>query len=271
MSRRLGTAAAGWIEADREPSFLLHGGQLAQFESWAAHAAVAPTAEERTYLDASLEPTGGRGGGRASADDREIAMERRSARRLRVVVAVVTAAAVVAGLLTVLASNQRNEAQRQTRIATARGLAAAAVSNLDADPELSILLAMRAVETTRSVDGSVLREAEEALHRAVGSSRLVRSLDDPSSGSVSISPDGSRVATAQRLAPIERARRSGDLGPRHRREGAHAERRPFRQRQRRPIQPGWIDHRDDRCRRERLIWTRPREEDPEVDPSRRCR
>jgi WD40 repeat protein/class 3 adenylate cyclase/DNA-binding SARP family transcriptional activator len=199
MSRRLGTAATGWVDAGRDPSFLLRGGQLAQFESWGAHTIVAPTAEERSYLDASLEDRDAAQVAEEARAAREVAMERRSVRRLRAVVAVVTTAAVVAGLLAVIASNQRSEAERQTGIATARELAAAALSNLDADPELSILLALQAVETTRSVDGSVLREAEEALHRAVGSSRLMRSLDDPSSGSVSFSPDGSLVATAQRV------------------------------------------------------------------------
>lgn len=47
---------------------------------------------------------------------------------------------------------------------------------LDLDPELSTLLALEAVATTRDEDGTVLREAEEALHRSVGASRVVRSL-----------------------------------------------------------------------------------------------
>ena len=46
------------------------------------------------------------------------------------------------------------------------------MANLEADPELSVLLAIEAVEATRSVDGTALREAEEALHRAVVASRL---------------------------------------------------------------------------------------------------
>ena len=46
------------------------------------------------------------------------------------------------------------------------------MANLDVDPELSVLLATEAVETTRSSDGTVLPEAEEALHRAVVASRL---------------------------------------------------------------------------------------------------
>jgi WD40 repeat protein len=46
------------------------------------------------------------------------------------------------------------------------------VANLEVDPELSILLAIRAVQTTRSGDGTVLPEAQDALHRAVTTSRL---------------------------------------------------------------------------------------------------
>ena len=45
-------------------------------------------------------------------------------------------------------------AEREARIATARELAAAAVANLEADPELSVLLATEAVEPTRSSDGT---------------------------------------------------------------------------------------------------------------------
>jgi hypothetical protein len=77
------------------------------------------------------------------------------------------AAAFVATGLTLVANGQREQATREARVASARELAAAAVANLDVDPERSILLAVEAVERTRSVDGLVLPEAEEALHRAV--------------------------------------------------------------------------------------------------------
>src|SRR4029453_18913042 len=40
------------------------------------------------------------------------------------------------------------------------------------DPEVSVLLAIEAVEAARPADGTALREAEEALHRAVVASRL---------------------------------------------------------------------------------------------------
>ena len=133
--------------------------------------------------------------------DRERDLERRSIRRLRAVVAAVTVAALVAAGLTVVALDQRGEAERQTRIATARELAVASVANLETDPELSMLLALRSIETTREPDGVVLRDSEEALHGAVGTSRLVHSLSGPSSVAVSFSPDGSRLATSQRLTP----------------------------------------------------------------------
>ena len=94
-------------------------------------------------------------------------------KRLRGLVAVLAVAALVAASLTVIARDQGDKAAREARIATARELAAAAEANLDVDAERAVLLAMKAVETTRSADGSVLPEAVEALHRAVTASRVV--------------------------------------------------------------------------------------------------
>src|SRR5207245_7528555 len=45
--------------------------------------------------------------------------------------------------------------------------------NLDIDPERSILLAIQAAETTRRHDGSILPEAEQALHDALAASRVL--------------------------------------------------------------------------------------------------
>ena len=116
-------------------------------------------------------------------------LERRSVRRLRAIVAVLAAAALVAAGLTVFAMGQRGKAQAQERNATARELAAASVANLEVDPERSILLALEAIDVTRSADGTVLPEAEEALHRAVIASRLV--LTEPDlGGTVDWSPEG---------------------------------------------------------------------------------
>ena len=61
-------------------------------------------------------------------------------------------------------------------MAHARELAAAAESSLDVDPERSIYLAMAAVDETRSQDGTVLPEAEAALHDAVTAARAVMTI-----------------------------------------------------------------------------------------------
>jgi WD40 repeat protein/class 3 adenylate cyclase len=171
--RRMAAAAHDWVEADREPSFLLSGSRLEQAEAWAAGSGLAITPEEREYLEASRAERDRTTAEETARAARERDLERRSVRRLRVIVAVLAAAALVAAGLTVLATGARRDAVEQERNATARELAAASVANLEIDPERSILLALEAVDVTRSADGTVLREAEEALHRALTASRIV--------------------------------------------------------------------------------------------------
>jgi WD40 repeat protein len=98
-------------------------------------------------------------------------------------------AALLAIGLTVFATNERGRAERERRNATARELAAASAANLDVDPERSILLALEAIDETRSVDGTALPEAEEALHAAVIASRIVLTAADVG-GNLDWSPDG---------------------------------------------------------------------------------
>jgi WD40 repeat protein/DNA-binding SARP family transcriptional activator len=172
QERGLARAAAEWRGSGGDPSFLLRGARLEQLESWAATTDLAIGRPERSYLKASVGQHDREREEDERRREREVRIERRSVRRLRGLVAVFAAAALIAGTLTVVATNQRSRAEREAGVATARELAAAAVANLEADPELSVLLAVEAVEVTRSADGTVLREAEEALHRAVVASRL---------------------------------------------------------------------------------------------------
>src|SRR5918996_1667574 len=95
------------------------------------------------------------------------------------------------------AREERDAAEREGRVATARELAAAAVANLDVDPERSVLLALAAVDHTRSVDGSVLPEAEQALHWATTASRVERRVADVG-GSLDWSPDRGTFVTEGR-------------------------------------------------------------------------
>ncbi len=89
-------------------------------------------------------------------------------------------------------------AQEQQRVASSRELAAAAISNLDIDPERSILLALEAVSATYSVDKSSTLEAENALRQWLQASHIeltLRGHTDLVSAAV-FSPDGTRIATA---------------------------------------------------------------------------
>jgi WD40 repeat protein/DNA-binding SARP family transcriptional activator len=189
MHRRLSNAASEWQSSSREPSFLLAGSRLDQFEAWGSGTSLALGLGERGYLTASIT---GREEERAKEQirrDRERVFERRSVKRLRALVAVLAVAALLAASLTVIAGNESQQADRASRIATARELAAASVANLDEDAERSILLAIQAIETTRDADGTVLPEAEEALHRAVVASRIVLSVPGVG-GALDWSPGG---------------------------------------------------------------------------------
>ncbi|MCI0633149.1 MAG: protein kinase [Actinobacteria bacterium] len=191
--RRLADAARDWERNGREPSFLLRGSRLDQFESWAEGSDLAVGRTERAYLHTSVIDRQEEREAEAARGERERAVERRSGRRLRALVAVFGAAALVAGSLTVVARNQSERAGRESRIAIARELAAAAVANLDMDAERSLLLALEAVETTYRVDRTSLPEAEEALHRALQAYRLVLTVPGLSG---QFGADGSRLLVA---------------------------------------------------------------------------
>lgn len=221
--RRLADAATEWEQSQREPSFLLRGSRLDQFESWVEGTDLAVGRVELGYLRASATKRDEERTAEAARRDHERALEHRSVKRLRALVAVLAVATLVAATLTAIARNQNTRAERESRIAAARALAAAAVANLDVDTQRSLLLALRAVETTRGADGTVLPEAEEALHWAVQADRLL--LTVPGNGSVDLSPDGSRVlvegengkanvydaATGERLLTVESGGKIGGL------------------------------------------------------------
>jgi WD40 repeat protein len=111
--------------------------------------------------------------------------------------------AAIAQQAKVEADTQRDAARKaeakaltQQRIATARELAAGADNNLSVDPERSILLALQGMEVT-APDGFILPEVENALHRAIAASRIMKTLDahDGSAWALAYSPDGAHLAT----------------------------------------------------------------------------
>ena len=176
---RVARAAREWDDAGRDPSFLLRGARLERAERLSAPDGL----REQEFLSAS------------TADrDRVAASERRSVRRLRGLVAVLAVGVVVAGAVTWFALDQRAAADSERRTAEQRELASAAVAELDVDAERSILLALAAVRVARAGGGEVLPETVDALHRALGASRI--SLRVPGiGGALDWSPDGSLFLT----------------------------------------------------------------------------
>jgi hypothetical protein len=194
QDQRLARAASEWNGADRDPSFLVTGARLGQLEAWAASSRISPGTLEREYLAASVARRERERAADEERGERERHGARRSRRLLQGLVAVLALGVLAASTLTVVAVGERRDAARQSRIAFARELAAASVANLDVDAERSMLLALQAIETTRASDGAVLPEAEEALHRAVTSSRILFTARGIG-GAVDWSPDGSIFVT----------------------------------------------------------------------------
>jgi len=166
--------------------------------AWAETSSLAMSDEDREFVDASVRQRDSELAEQRATEERERELERRSVRRLRGLVAVVVAALLVASTLTVVAVSQRNGAQRERSIATSRELAAAAVANLDVDPQRSLLIALAAVNA--SGDDPVLPEVEEALRRALVQDREVLTFQGLASGAFGISPDGNFIITRGRAA-----------------------------------------------------------------------
>jgi WD40 repeat protein/DNA-binding SARP family transcriptional activator len=89
------------------------------------------------------------------------------------------------------------DALGQQRVATSRELAALAVSNLNLDPQQSLLLALEAVSVTYTVDKTWTSEAENALHQAVQAARAPLTLagHNKEVTSAVFSPDGKYIAS----------------------------------------------------------------------------
>ncbi len=211
---RLRSALRAWEATGHDNGALLRGAPLAEAESWRDERAAEISLEERDYIQAGIILHDQRAAKReeqrqreleaaqklakteqARAEDQSRAAHRLRRRALWLAVALSLAAllAATALLLGRTANQERAEAESQARVATARELAASAVSNLNVDVERAILLALESVKVTWSTDETALPEALSALHQTVNASRLRFTL--PHGGGVAYSPDGRQIAT----------------------------------------------------------------------------
>ena len=218
LHRHLTEAAQEWERLDRDRDLLYRGARLAQAVEWANTHASELNALERTFLDASQSFARQEEAERealrqqqlevaqklAESESQRAKDQAQAARQLRKRARYLTGAFIVAlamALAAVFFGAQARQttvvAQNERRIATARELAAASLNNLTTDPERSILLALQSISTTRAVDGTVLPEAEEALHRSIVASPIRMTLTGHGTRvlSADYSPDGKHLAT----------------------------------------------------------------------------
>ncbi len=152
---RLLVRAREWADKGEDSALLLRGSELSD-------------AEVLIGTDAEPRPT--------SDQTRIVLASRRAAtRRQRGAISFVTAALVVAAGLGVFAwtqrgaaIEQRQEAQEQAAIANSRALGAAAISNLEQQPDLAALLSLEALGSAPTT------ESAQAIHTTVQTTSWVR-------------------------------------------------------------------------------------------------
>lgn len=221
LHHHLTEAAQEWQQMSRDKDSAYRGARLAQALEWAAANPAELNASEREFLQASKTLAEGEEAEREAQRQRELEAARklaeaekrraeeqsRSATQLRRRALYLTGAFILALAMAVAAlffGEQARQsavtAQSEQRIAFSRELAAAAISNLEVDPDRSILLALEAVSVAQSAGLPVPLEAEDALHQAVQASRveLVLRGQQDAVWDVAFSPDGAHIATTSR-------------------------------------------------------------------------
>jgi basic membrane lipoprotein Med (substrate-binding protein (PBP1-ABC) superfamily) len=236
LHRRLTEAAQEWVALGREEGLLYRGTRLAQTAEWAAAQPERLNTLEREFLAASRESADREAAEReaqrqqelraaqqvaeaaqrvAEAERARLDQSTRTAQQLRrravYLAGAFFVALVMAGAALFFGEQARRSAeaaQRESRVAYSRELVAAAISNLAADAQRSLLLALEAAAVSQSVGLQPGPDIEDALHRALwalepGGEALSIPLPDGSS-TVAFSPDGTRLAgdTARRQVGV---------------------------------------------------------------------
>ncbi|RPJ21855.1 MAG: hypothetical protein EHM33_25040, partial [Chloroflexi bacterium] len=218
LHRQLTEAAQEWNVLNCEPDMLYRGARLTQTQEWAVMHQDEMNALEHEFLDASVSWAQREAAEREAQQQRELEAAQKlvesekqraeeqsqAAQQLNKRARYLTGAFIITLIMAFTAlffgSQARRTAvtaEKDRRIATSRELAAAALNNLNVDPERSILLALQSASTTRSVDGTVLPESLEALHRSIVASPVRMSLTRHGTRvlSTDFRPDGKQFAT----------------------------------------------------------------------------
>lgn len=205
LHRHLTETAQEWESLGRDPGVLYRGARLAQAIEWSHAHQEDLNLRERSFLDASQAFENQEALEREAQRQRELEAARklveaeraraeeqtRSNRRLRQRAVYLTIAFLIVAVLAALAFGFGQRATQAENLATSRELSAAAVNNLQVDPERSVLLALQALETAD------ILEARNALHQSVPEMHLLKTIFVSSGGvpGVAYSPDGRLIAT----------------------------------------------------------------------------
>ncbi len=143
--RLLSQAAGEWMAADQDPSFLLRGTRLDQFEQWAESTDLALNDMERFFLDNALQQRAARQAEEAARVQREKQLERRSRTFLGTLAGVLALATVIALLLMLYAFGQQREALEAYSLSL---IANAKQAMDDGDTATALVLTLAANELT---------------------------------------------------------------------------------------------------------------------------
>jgi WD40 repeat protein/DNA-binding XRE family transcriptional regulator len=205
LHRHLTEAAQEWESMGRDPGGLYRGARLSQALEWSNAHGGDLNLLECSFLEASQTLADQESAEREAQRQRALESARklaeteqaraeeqaRSNRRLRRRAAYLTVAFIIVGVLALVASIFGQRAAQAEHLATSRELAAASVNNLQVDPELSVLLALRALDEVDTL------EARNALHRALPELHMLLTLPAHARGAVDVafSPDGAWLAS----------------------------------------------------------------------------
>jgi WD40 repeat protein len=185
MRADLERLARDWDRGNRDESYLLRGERLLAFGDWSEHHRDELTVLDEEFLAASRRL--------ATA---ELEATRRSNRRLRGLLAGLAVLLIAAGVLAVVAFEQRREARDQARRALAQRLAAEVPALSKIQPDAALLVGL---EGLRLASGEAKDDSQAALLTLLGrphhvSTQLVGHGDQ--ARDAAFSPDGATVATA---------------------------------------------------------------------------
>jgi WD40 repeat protein/serine/threonine protein kinase len=195
LHRQLVRAAREWHEAEHDQSFLLRGARLNRFQSWAGDTSLLLTLDEQAYLDASINLREEKLAAERRRQEEEARLEGRAKFRLRALMIVSALALLVVISLvvsTLFFSQQQRQAETFAQLSLARDLMTNSQASLQVDPELSALLALKAVETLHRINENAPPELESLLHAAAQAEAVTQTFNN--SGPLAFSPDGQMVA-----------------------------------------------------------------------------